>query len=121
MPLQHLFGDTLQLKPGSPSYDYMTETWRIPPCPDIMVAGFPCVDLSLLNCKDVLFDFLNPENSGVSGQVLHGILDLVKVWKPKAVMLENVVGLKRPRTKKVAHDHDCPEQKEPVESPLDKL
>ncbi|KAH7064622.1 hypothetical protein B0J12DRAFT_693058 [Macrophomina phaseolina] len=59
----------------------------IPGDVDLLVAGFSCVDFSLLNNKGKTLD-----QKGESRDTLEAILSYAEKWKPKMIVLENVYG-----------------------------
>jgi site-specific DNA-cytosine methylase len=60
---------------------------EVPGQPDILVAGFSCVDFSNLNNQKK-----NLEDKGESGQTFTGILEYIKLHRPPLIILENVKG-----------------------------
>jgi site-specific DNA-cytosine methylase len=58
---------------------------KVPGDPDLLVAGFSCVDFSALNNKRKDLDDL-----GESGQTFQGILRYIKRHRPPIIILENV-------------------------------
>jgi len=108
VPLQHLFSNVLEMQTGVESFDYVSKKMVVPPKPDIVVAGFPCIDLSLLNGKPPPFDAIQTYGCGQSSQVLGGILCLVRAWLPVVLVLENVLGLLRKVRKRESAEHQAP-------------
>jgi site-specific DNA-cytosine methylase len=60
-------------------------TCEVPGNPDILIAGFSCVDFSALNNKQKTL-----EDEGESGQTLGGILSYADHHRPPLVVIENV-------------------------------
>ncbi|KKK13442.1 hypothetical protein ARAM_000893 [Aspergillus rambellii] len=58
---------------------------KIPKNPDILIAGFSCVDFSGLNNKRKTLD-----DKGESGGTFWGIIRYAKTYRPRMVILENV-------------------------------
>ena len=90
--LTHLFGDVRGL-PG-PCWDFISRGYVTVQHVDLMVAGFPCVDFSLLKREQVPFQ---AGHGSSTADVFHALLALVDTWKPAAILLENVVGVLKRR------------------------
>ncbi|KAE8383418.1 hypothetical protein BDV26DRAFT_287610 [Aspergillus bertholletiae] len=79
-----LFRDVTQLKDRVAQTAYGSLE-KIPRNPDMLIAGFSCVDFSSLNNKRKTLD-----DSGESGGTFWGILGYAKRYRPRIVILENV-------------------------------
>ena len=80
---ENVFGDIFDL-PG-PCWCYKQEALVTPERPDVIVAGFPCQDLSLLRRRQVAF-----VEGSTSADTFRKIVALADEWKPALVILENV-------------------------------
>jgi len=91
----------MEMRNSHTAFDLKSQAVVTIPVPDMMVAGFPCIDVSPLNDKGLYFDPISPEDQANCGQtsfVMRGILDLVEQWDPVCVLLENVKALLRRQT-----------------------
>lgn len=90
----------MEMRNRQTAFDLKSQAVVTIPVPDMIVAGFPCIDVSPLNDKELCFDPISPEptNCGQTSFVMRGILDLVVQWDPVCVLLENVKGLLRRQT-----------------------
>ncbi|KAK6813412.1 hypothetical protein RU639_011270 [Aspergillus parasiticus] len=79
-----LFRDVTQLKDRVAQTAYGSLE-KVPRNPDMLIAGFSCVDFSSLNNKRKTLD-----DSGESGGTFWGILGYAKRYRPRIVVLENV-------------------------------
>ncbi|GAB1209695.1 hypothetical protein APSETT445_008476 [Aspergillus pseudonomiae] len=79
-----LFRDVTQLKDRVAQTAYGSLE-KVPRNPDLLIAGFSCVDFSSLNNKRKTLD-----DSGESGGTFWGILGYAKRYRPRIVVLENV-------------------------------
>ncbi|KAB8231839.1 putative SNF2 family helicase [Aspergillus alliaceus] len=79
-----LFRDVTELKDrvAQTTYGSLKE---IPRNPDMLIAGFSCVDFSLLNNKRKTLS-----ENGESGGTFWGILGYARAYRPRIVILENV-------------------------------
>eukprot|EP00438_Fugacium_kawagutii_P032755 Skav206024 [mRNA] locus=scaffold1314:24942:26623:+ [translate_table: standard] len=86
MQVDQIFGEVKDLQKRH-SYDFLHECMTAPLDADIWFVGFPCVDLSGLNAKEIKF---GEECHGQSSSVLQDTMDAISLRKPRAVILENV-------------------------------
>ena len=98
--LAHLFGDIRGLT--GPCWDHLEQRYVTIDSMDLMVAGFPCVDVSPLKFNQVPF---RADAVGATANVFHALLPLVDAWQPSVILLENVLGVLKRR--KVDND-ECP-------------
>ena len=56
---------------------------------DLLIMGFPCIDLSVLKEKKIPFQV---GCGSVSADVFHTLPSIVKAWQPQHILLENVAG-----------------------------
>lgn len=70
-----------------PSGDINTINYDDIPEHDILTAGFPCQPFSMVGKREGF-------SHATQGNLFFNILDILKIKKPKAFLLENVVGLK---------------------------
>lgn len=69
---------------------------------DILVAGYPCVDLSGLNNHAASFD----DKSGKTGGAQQAIIHYISKTRPQALLFENVAGIVQNRAQNAARPID---------------
>ena len=86
--MRHLFQDVVDIATGTAFCDLLQGTMVVPSV-DILIAGFPCVDLSSLSNRDVSFDDLDSS----SGRCYRAVVKYITVHKPSFIILENVAAV----------------------------
>lgn len=102
-----IFRDIRELAQEDAYHDGATNVYgakvQIPGDVDLLVAGFSCVDFSVLNNKGKTL-----EQKGESRDTLEAILKYAERWTPKIIVLENVYGAPWAdcvkRAKKIGYD-----------------
>lgn len=84
-----IFREAAELGDGK-AYDCLTESMQEVESVDVLVAGFPCKDLSGLNVQSAARAHCLIEGSHSSGSGFQHLLAYTKKFKPQLVVLENV-------------------------------
>ena len=85
---RHVFADMAELLEPT-AYDYVCGKKVAVPRPDMVLGGFSCKDVSRIKRSRPSFD----SDASTSGLTFRLLLQLVGLWRPKWVLLENVLGL----------------------------
>jgi len=89
----HLFQDCKQMG-RKRAFDVLTgEPQQIPGGLDVLVAGFSCKDLSMMNSYRKTLSEM-----GSSGSTLRGCLDYAERYRPRLILLENVWAIAKANT-----------------------
>jgi site-specific DNA-cytosine methylase len=87
-----LFGDVKELHTGM-AMNYVTGKREPVPAVDIVVAGFVCKSVSIMNSQREQFQDCIRQAKGQTGETFQGVVNYVKVFQPRIVICENVRGL----------------------------
>lgn len=92
--VDHLYEDLTQLG-CTTGYNLITGAVEHIPSFDLLICGWSCKDISMLNTKRIKDSDQLIGSHGTSGTTFHGTVSIVETHRPKAIIMENVLGVLR--------------------------
>ena len=106
-----VFGDVQVLHHSTEALNYMSGRFEPVPSADLVIAGFECDSVSLLNAERAKFSNCITEAKGSTGETFTACVAYIEQHKPLAILLENVVSLGSMFNASSSMDHTTQQRK----------
>lgn len=88
-----VFGDLRVLHHSAEALNYMSGNFEAVPSADLVIAGFECDSVSLLNTERAKFSDCITQAKGSTGETFMACVAYIQQHRPLAILLENVASL----------------------------